>query len=455
MWRSAEDADDRPLVGQDVQPRERPHEIRDEERRNDEQQEEVAPRACPERDPVDERIREDETRDRRDACVHERAHELLVVVADPVREVRELPRELEVREEPGLEGLVAQECERDQEEDRQPEDPRREQEIGRDAPVSVEERAHAATRSTCPGPQPLLFVVGVGEHRGIVLVELREHGRRSGKPACSRGIRVELRRLFLHALDRRDVAGAEGELSSDLRVVDEVHVRRGGRHAAAGRDEHVVGEEDPPRLRDRPFDLRVGEVDDVAGPRHAGREVAFRERLRVVVAVEPADLARILSFLHRGQRAVERLVGDLGGIVAVLEHDEPERVAHRVPDADLALELRIGEELRDARDWPGDLLVPRDPVHSREPGERVLPLRVEGRARLRVDEVRDVRDEALVELLRPALREYSPRAVVVRRDDDVAADPLPLAQTALDRREVLRVRIDVLVVVDLDARPSW
>ena len=154
----AEEADDRPLVGEDVQPRERPHEVGDEERRDDHEQEQVAPGPRPERDPVHERIRENEARDRRDPRVDERADELLVVVADPVREVRELPGELEVREEPGLERLVAQERERDQEEDREPEDPRREQQVRRGAPVPVEERAHASIdRLLALDRQPLLL----------------------------------------------------------------------------------------------------------------------------------------------------------------------------------------------------------------------------------------------------------------------------------------------------------
>ena len=44
-WTVAEDADDRALVGEDVQPGERPDEVRDEERRDDEEQEEVPPAA--------------------------------------------------------------------------------------------------------------------------------------------------------------------------------------------------------------------------------------------------------------------------------------------------------------------------------------------------------------------------------------------------------------------------
>ncbi len=79
----------------------------------------------------------------------------------------------------------------------------------------------------------LFDVVRVAEHRRVVLVQLREHvvGREDERVVDCVGI--ELYRLVLDAFDRRDVAGPEGELRRDLRVVDEVHVRRGGRHAAS------------------------------------------------------------------------------------------------------------------------------------------------------------------------------------------------------------------------------
>ena len=73
----SQEADDRAFVGEDVQPRERPDEVRDEERRDDEEQEEVPPRPGAERDPVHERVREEEAGNRRDARVEERADELL------------------------------------------------------------------------------------------------------------------------------------------------------------------------------------------------------------------------------------------------------------------------------------------------------------------------------------------------------------------------------------------
>ena len=46
----------------------------------------------------------------------------------------------------------------------------------------------------------------------------------------------------------------------------------------------------PPCSGTIPVELRVGEIGDVAGPRHRGREVPFGQGRRVVVAVELADL---------------------------------------------------------------------------------------------------------------------------------------------------------------------
>src|SRR5918996_1455378 len=112
------------FVGEDVQPGERANEVRDEERRDDEEQEEVPPLAGAERDPVDERVRQEERRGRRETRVQERAPELRPVVRERLREVGELPGELEGRIDPRLQRLVSEEPERHQEEDPEPEQSR-------------------------------------------------------------------------------------------------------------------------------------------------------------------------------------------------------------------------------------------------------------------------------------------------------------------------------------------
>ena len=117
-------------------------EVRDEEGCDDEEQEEVSP-GPPERDPVHERVGEQERRGRRDHRVEERAEKLLSVVGERIREVRELPGELEVPVRPGLERLVAEESERDQEEEARAMPSPAQQEVRREPGMLVEERAHA------------------------------------------------------------------------------------------------------------------------------------------------------------------------------------------------------------------------------------------------------------------------------------------------------------------------
>src|SRR5205085_9532341 len=68
------------------------------------------------------------------------------------------------------------------------------------------------------------------------------------------------------------------------------------------------------------------------------------------------------------------------------------------------------------------------------------------------NQVLDVRDRALVELLRPALLDQQAWvARVVRHHDQVTARTLAARQRRLDLREEGRVVVDVLGVVDVDA----
>ena len=76
-----ERVDDEAVVGEDRLPGERPDQVRDEERRHDDQQQQVLPPAAAERDPVRDRVAEDEREQRRDAGVLDRADELRAVVA--------------------------------------------------------------------------------------------------------------------------------------------------------------------------------------------------------------------------------------------------------------------------------------------------------------------------------------------------------------------------------------
>jgi hypothetical protein len=95
---------DETLVGQDVLPGQRADQIRDEERRDDRQQQQVLPASAAECDPVRQRVADHEREHGRDPGVDERADQVLVVGLDRVPVVRELPRELEAEvERPALE----------------------------------------------------------------------------------------------------------------------------------------------------------------------------------------------------------------------------------------------------------------------------------------------------------------------------------------------------------------
>ena len=139
------DVEHEAVVREDRLPRDRPDEVRDEERRDHEDEEDVLPAPGAERDPVGERVAEEERDERRDPGVDERADQLLAVVRDGLGEVRERPRELEVRVDPGLERLVGEVAEREDEEEEEPQHPGREQRERRGPAVAVEE-AH------CPRP---------------------------------------------------------------------------------------------------------------------------------------------------------------------------------------------------------------------------------------------------------------------------------------------------------------
>src|SRR5205085_3440597 len=119
---------------------ERADQVRDEERRDDEEQEQVPPAPTAERDPVRERIAEQQREHRRDPCVLERARELRAVPADRGAVVPPRPRERVADVEVArLERLVDEKPERDREEEGEVDQPRRKQEVRRQAAVAVQE----------------------------------------------------------------------------------------------------------------------------------------------------------------------------------------------------------------------------------------------------------------------------------------------------------------------------
>ena len=90
-------------------------------------------------------------------------------------------------------------------------------------------------------------------------------------------------------------------------------------------------------------------------------------------------------------------------VVAVGEHDQPDRVGHLAEQRDLALQLRIGQQVVDRRELAARLVrVVADAGHSRLPRQGVVAVGIPRRVLLHRLEVLDVRDRGLVELLDPA-----------------------------------------------------
>ena len=139
-----EKGNDDAVVGEDRLPREGPNQVRDEERRDHEQEEEVLPPPTAKRDPVRERVTDRERDRRRGPRVLERADELRLVGGDGVAEVPPRPAEAEEREEPLLEGHLPEVVHRHDEEDEQPRHPRGEERIRRQPSAAMEEPPHYA-----------------------------------------------------------------------------------------------------------------------------------------------------------------------------------------------------------------------------------------------------------------------------------------------------------------------
>ena len=200
------------------------------------------------------------------------------------------------------------------------------------------------------------------------------------------------------------------------------------------------------------MEVIVADLRDVARPGHRRDEVALRQRRRVVVARELTDLLVVGRLLDPVEGRVEGLVGDLRRVVAVREHHERERVAHRVEDGDLPFQLRVPEQLVDREHRVGERVVVGDTRHARLPRQREFAVRVEVRVLLDVDQVLDVGDGRLVELLGPPLLDHLPEvAVVVGEDDDVPAGRLAARELPLDLPVEPGVVVDVLDVVDVHA----
>src|SRR5829696_1622846 len=154
----AEDADGlerahhEPVVAQDRLPGQRADQVGDEERDDHRQQHRVAPAPATERDHVGERVPDDEAEQRGQPGVLERAQELLVERRDRVGVVRELP----VEQETGvgcarLERLEQHVAERQGEEQRQPSQPRQQEQVGQPGSLEARAQGKGPRRRSRPG----------------------------------------------------------------------------------------------------------------------------------------------------------------------------------------------------------------------------------------------------------------------------------------------------------------
>ncbi len=141
------------VVLEDRLPRQRADQVGDEERHDHRQQQRVAPLAAAEGDHVRERVADQQREDRRQPGVLERAQQLLGVVRDRVRVVRELPVEdVAGVERAGLQRLERHVAERQREEDRQPAQPRQQQQVRQ--PDLAQAGCHQPLRPRSPSGTP-------------------------------------------------------------------------------------------------------------------------------------------------------------------------------------------------------------------------------------------------------------------------------------------------------------
>src|SRR5215831_4764325 len=162
---------------------------------------------------------------------------------------------------------------------------------------------------------PLLEVLLVVQRGVVEDLNVRERLRAREDQRVVGDRRVELQRPGLRPDHGRDVVDARDvplrvaglHQALHLRVVHVVHVDRRGVDVAALRDQHVVRPESAALGRHVPVDVLVADLRDVARPGHGGREVAPRERRRVVVAGELPDLLVVDGLLDAVESVVPRL----------------------------------------------------------------------------------------------------------------------------------------------------
>ncbi len=215
------------------------------------------------------------------------------------------------------------------------------------------------------------------------------------------------------------------------------------------RDHHVVGPEHAALIRHHELEVGVvgQQLHHVARPHHRSREVAVGQMVRVVVAVEGADLLVVDVGLDRVVGLLRVGGGARGWIDSQVQHHQAERVAHLGQEADLALELGIPQVADGGQVTAGQLAVVADAGETGLPGHEELVVGVDRAAVVGGQQVRlDVGQDVPLERLDVA--ELHPLAGhPVGQRDQVAADVLAGLQRRLELPEELLVVVDVLDVV--------
>ena len=204
--------------------------------------------------------------------------------------------------------------------------PGSEQQVGRYAPDDGGRRAHDSSPVGLLAEHglPRRDVVVLFDHRRVVLVELGERLVAREDERVRAGVGIDLRRASSFTpLTGGDVArpDARSGLRSSGRRRSSCRSTPSERCLPCGMNMLSV-QMIPPFSGTAHFSFGFSsdELGHVARPGDAGREVAARQRLRVVVAREPRICPESTADWMLFDGAVECLVADLRRIVAVVEH---------------------------------------------------------------------------------------------------------------------------------------
>ena len=194
----------------------------------------------------------------------------------------------------------------------------------------------------------------------------------------------------------------------------------------------------PPSRRHDPVELRIAEVGDVSRPRHARGEVAPRQWVGVVVAVNWRIWPASTAFWTRARALLKDASVTFAGSSPFSSMISPSVSPIEFQTPILPFSFGSSSSCLTEVTGPVTSSFQAMPSMPESQGSEYSRSGSNGGCSGR-DEVRDVRDQALVELLRPSVLDVlGQEAVVVGRDDDVPPDALAAGKASLHLREVAR-----------------